>query len=63
VDTGNTLNASVADFRSSDLQRAKITVTHGDASGRSDPAATKAPVMVTAYTVSGEQSIMAIPIE
>ena len=63
VDTGNALNSSVADFRSSDLQRAKITVTHGDASRRSDPGATKTPVMVTAYTVSGEQSIIAIPIE
>jgi beta-glucanase (GH16 family) len=63
VDTGNALNASVADFRSSDLQRAKITVTHVDASGRSDPGAAKTPVMVTAYTVSGEQSVIAIPIE
>lgn len=63
VDTGNVLNASVADFRSSDLQRAKITVTHDDASGRSDSSAAKTPVMVTAYTVSGEQSIIAIPIE
>ena len=63
VDTGNALNASVADFRSSDLQRAKITVTRGDISGRSDSGAAKTPVMVTAYTVSGEQSIIAIPIE
>jgi len=63
VDTGNVLNASVADFRSSDLQRAKITVTPGDASRPSDPGAAKTPVMVTAYTVSGEQSIIAIPIE
>ena len=63
VDTGNALNASVADFRSSNSQRAKITVTHGDASGRSDPDAAKTPVTVTAYTVSGEQSIIAIPIE
>jgi beta-glucanase (GH16 family) len=63
VDTGNVLNASVADFRSSDLQRAKITVTHGDTSRPSDPGAAKTPVVVTAYTVSGEQSIMAIPIE
>ncbi len=63
VDTGNTLNASVADFRSSDLQKAKITVTHGDASSLSDPGAAKTPVMVTAYTVSGEQSVIAIPIE
>jgi beta-glucanase (GH16 family) len=63
VDTGNVLNASVADFRSSDLQRAKITVTHGDTSRPRDPGAAKTPVMVTAYTVSGEQSIIAIPIE
>jgi beta-glucanase (GH16 family) len=63
VDTGNALNTSVADFRSSDLQRAKITVTPGDASRPSDPGAAKTPVMVTAYTVSGEQSIIAIPIE
>ena len=63
VDTGNVLNASVADFRSSDLQRAKITVMHGDASRPGDPGAAKTPVMVTAYTVSGEQSIIAIPIE
>jgi beta-glucanase (GH16 family) len=63
VDTGNALNASVADFRSSDSQRAKITVAHGDASRPSDPGAAKTPVMVTAYTVSGEQSIIAIPIE
>jgi len=63
VDTGNVLNASVADFRSSDLQRAKISVTHGGASPPSEPGAAKTPVMVTAYTVSGEQSIIAIPIE
>jgi beta-glucanase (GH16 family) len=63
VDTGNALNASVADFRSSDLQWAKITVTHGGASQPSEPGAAKTPVMVTAYTVSGEQSIIAIPIE
>jgi beta-glucanase (GH16 family) len=63
VDTGNALNASVADFRSSDVQRARITVTHGDASGRSDSGAAKTPVVVTAYTVSGEQSMIAIPIE
>jgi len=63
VDTGNALNASVADFRSSDLQRAKITVTPGEASRQSDIGAAKTPVMVTAYTVSGEQSIIAIPIE
>jgi beta-glucanase (GH16 family) len=63
VDTGNALNASVADFRSSDLQWAKITVTPGDASRPRDPGAAKTPVMVTAYTVSGEQSIIAIPIE
>jgi beta-glucanase (GH16 family) len=63
VDTGNALNASVADFRSSNLQRAKITVTPGEASGRNDPSAAKTPVMVTAYTVSGEPSTIAIPIE
>jgi beta-glucanase (GH16 family) len=63
VDTGNVLNASVADFRSSDLQRAKITVTPGGASRRSDTGAAKTPVMVTAYTVSGEPSTIAIPIE
>ena len=63
VDTGNALNASVADFRSNDLQMAKITVAHGDAAGRGDPGAAKTPVIVTAYTVSGEQSTIAIPIE
>ena len=63
VDTGNALNASVADFRSSDLQRAKITVTPRQASLRSDTGVAKTSVTLTAYTVSGELSTIAIPIE
>jgi hypothetical protein len=61
VDTGNALNHSVVNFRSAGSQKAKITVASGDAS---HPAAAGASyVMVTAYTVSGEQSQIAIPIE
>jgi beta-glucanase (GH16 family) len=63
ADTGNALNASVVDFRSGDSQTAKITVTSGDSSRRGDAGIARTHVTVTAYTVSGEQSSMAIPIE
>ena len=63
VDTGNTLNASVADFRSDGSQTAKITVTFGNASRGGDAVTARTPVTVAAYTVSGEQSSIAIPIE
>jgi beta-glucanase (GH16 family) len=62
VDTGNALNAHVVDFRSGNAQKAKVTVTSGDSSRRSD-VTTAGYVMVTAYAVSGEQSHIAIPIE
>jgi beta-glucanase (GH16 family) len=62
VDTGNALNAFVVDFRSGGAQKAKVTVTSGDSSRLND-AATAGHVMVTAYTVSGEQSHIAIPVE
>jgi beta-glucanase (GH16 family) len=58
VDTGNALNASVVDFSTSDSQTAQITVSSsakGDVRGDSH-------VTVTAYTVSGEQSSIVIPI-
>jgi beta-glucanase (GH16 family) len=63
VDTGNGLNRSVVDFRSGGSQKAKITVTSGDVLRRVDAATAGAFVMVTAYTVSGEQSHLAIPVE
>jgi beta-glucanase (GH16 family) len=63
VDTGNTLNAVVADLRSGGSQKAKVTVTSNNSSGGSDAATAGAFVMVTAYTVSGEQSHLAIPLE
>ena len=62
VDTGNALNASVADFRSGGSQMAKLTVTPGNSSHQGGDA-TGSYVMVTAYTVSGEQSHLAIPLE
>jgi beta-glucanase (GH16 family) len=62
VNTGNALNGHVVDFRSGGAQKAEVTVTSGDSSRRGD-AATASYVMVTAYTVSGEQSHIAIPIE
>jgi beta-glucanase (GH16 family) len=63
VDTGNTLNAAVADLRSGGSQKAKVTVTSNNSSDGSDAANAGAFVMVTAYTVSGEQSHLAIPLE
>jgi len=63
VDTGNALNPSVVDFRSGPSQGAKIIVTHSNVSRRDDPAISSAHATVTAYTVSGEQSSIAIPIE
>jgi beta-glucanase (GH16 family) len=63
VDTGNALNRTVVDFRSGGSQKAKITLTSGDASGRDDAATPGAFVMVTAYTVSDEQAHLAIPVE
>jgi beta-glucanase (GH16 family) len=62
LDTGDALNGHIVDFRSGGMQKAKVTVTSGDSSLRGD-AATASYVMVTAYTVSGEESHIAIPIE
>jgi len=53
VDTGNELNASVADFGAGETQTAKITVK-GTVNVR---------VMITAYTVSGETASVVIPVE
>ena len=63
VDTGNALNGAVADFRSGGSQTAKVTVTSRDSSRRGDADTSGAFVMITAYTVSGEQSHLAIPLE
>jgi beta-glucanase (GH16 family) len=62
VNTGNALNGHVVEFRSGGAQKAEVTVTSGDPSRRGD-AATASYVMVTAYTVNGEQSHIAIPLE
>lgn len=53
VDTGNALNAAVADFSSGETQTAKISVKN----------AVNSRVKVTAYTVSGEESSVAILVE
>jgi beta-glucanase (GH16 family) len=63
VDTGNALNHSVVDFRSGGSQKAKLTLTPDNSSHRDDAAIAGAFVMVTAYTVSGEESHLAIPVE
>jgi beta-glucanase (GH16 family) len=63
VDTGNALNNSVVDFRSGPSQGAKVIVTSNNSSHQGDVVAAKTPLMVTAYTVSGEQSSLSIPIE
>jgi beta-glucanase (GH16 family) len=63
VHTGNALNASVVDFRSGDSQTAKITLTSGDSSSRGDVTAASSHVTVTAYSTSGTQSNISIPIE
>ena len=63
VDTGNALNSSVVDFRSGPSQGAKVIVTSNNSSHQGDVVAAKTPLMVTAYTVSGEQSSLSIPIE
>ena len=62
VNTGNALNGHVVEFRSGGAQKAEVTVSSGDSSRRGD-AANASYVMVTAYTVNGEQSHIAIPIE
>jgi beta-glucanase (GH16 family) len=53
VDTGNALNAAVADFGASETQTAKIKVKN----------AVNSRVTVTAYTVSGEQAGVVIAVE
>jgi beta-glucanase (GH16 family) len=63
VDTANPLNAAVVDFRSGRSQEAKIIVTSDNSSHQGDAAAAKTSLTVTAYTVSGEQSSLSIPIE
>jgi beta-glucanase (GH16 family) len=63
VDTRNALNGSVVDFRSGALQTAKIIVTSGNSSSREDVTAARPHLTVTAYTVSGQQSSISIPIE
>jgi beta-glucanase (GH16 family) len=63
VDTGNAKNASVVDFTSGGSQTVKITVTPRNPSRPSDAATVKGQVTVTAYTVGGEPSSIAIPME
>jgi beta-glucanase (GH16 family) len=63
VDTGNAKNASVVDFSLGGSQRAKITVTAGDAARQNDAGTVKGHVTVTAHTVSREESSIAIPME
>jgi beta-glucanase (GH16 family) len=63
VDTGNVLNRSVVDVRSGGSQKAKITLTSSNSSHRHDAAIAGSFVMVTAYTVSGEESHLAVPVE
>jgi beta-glucanase (GH16 family) len=63
VDTGNVLNRSVVDVRSGGSQKAKITLTSSNPPHREDAAIAGAFVMVTAYTVSGEESHLAVPVE
>jgi beta-glucanase (GH16 family) len=63
VDTGNAKNASVVNFSSGGSQRAKITVTAGDVARQNDAGTVKGHVTVTAHTVSGEPSSIAIPME
>lgn len=53
VDTGNVLNAAVADFGAGETQTAKISVK----------GAVNSRVTVTAYTVSGEESSLVIAVE
>jgi beta-glucanase (GH16 family) len=63
VESGNALNNSVVDFSASEAQTAKIVLkrAHESSAGREARKALK--VTVTAYTVSGEQSSLVIPIE
>ena len=63
ADTGNPMNTSVVDFRSGPSQGAKIIVNSNNSEHQGDVDATKTPLTVTAYTVSGEQSSISIPIE
>src|SRR3984893_15412710 len=63
VDTGNLPDRSVVDFRSGPSQTAKITLTSGDSSSRGKVTAARSHVTVTAYSTSGEQSYISIPIE
>jgi beta-glucanase (GH16 family) len=60
VDSGNTLDAAVVDFRATGTQTAKITVTRGAPSSIKN---TAAHVTITAYTVSGEQSSVVLLVE
>jgi beta-glucanase (GH16 family) len=62
VDTENALNHSVVDFGASDSQTARVMVsTAGSAHG--DGASVTSRVTITAYTVSGEQASIQIPVE
>jgi beta-glucanase (GH16 family) len=63
VDTGNPRNVSVADFSSSGLQIATITVRAVRASVKRDAAGAKFSVTITAYTVNGEESNLLVPVE
>jgi beta-glucanase (GH16 family) len=63
VNTGNPLNTSVVDFHAGPSQGAKIIVTARNFSYQGDVVAAKTALTVTAYTVSGEQSSISIPIE
>jgi hypothetical protein len=59
VDTGNLLNASAADFSERATQMAKVTVVLTTNSTDSRVG----PVTITAYTASGDQSTLGIPVD
>jgi beta-glucanase (GH16 family) len=61
IDTGNPLDASVADFSTSETQSARITFKTAADSGGGLAAGTYS-LSVTAYTVSGDQSTIAVPV-
>ena len=61
VDSGNALNHSVVDFRTQATQTAKITLKR--APGHESKDVAYPGIRVTAYTVSGGESSIAIPIE
>lgn len=62
IDSGNPLNPSVVDFSGGESQTAKITLTAPSGAKSAGLDLNGIRLVITAHTVSGDQSTVTIPV-